>query len=71
MKILLNLENNIAAELEELARALGISRMASLKQAVSEYISKYKTKEKESAFGIWKRKKVDSLHYQRKLRDEW
>lgn len=71
MKILLNLEDNIAAELESLSKSMGVSRMFSIKEAVSEYISKHKSKNKDAAFGLWKDRKIDGLSYQRKLRDEW
>ena len=59
--------------LDNLSKKKKLSRAKIIRQALTNYITNYTKGQKgyESAFGIWKDKKLDSVVYQQKLRDEW
>ena len=59
--------------LDQLSKKKRVSRAEIIRQAVSEYITSYIKNQKayKSAFGIWKKNNIDSLSYERELRDEW
>ncbi len=59
--------------LNQLSKKKKISRAEIIRQALTHYItSQSKTKELYTrSFGIWKEKKLDSVEYQRTLRQEW
>ena len=59
--------------LDSLSKKKDISRAEVIRQAIANYLSDYTKVKKsyKSAFGIWKEQNIDSLSYQKKLRDEW
>jgi metal-responsive CopG/Arc/MetJ family transcriptional regulator len=59
--------------LDQLSKNKRLSRAHIIRHALDIYISNCVKSKKsyESAFGIWKNKKLDALAYQRNLRDEW
>ncbi|MEQ1761487.1 MAG: ribbon-helix-helix protein, CopG family [Vicinamibacterales bacterium] len=62
------------AQLEALGRFCdreGISRAEAIRRAVTALIEKNPTSAPSRAFGLWRRKPVDGLAYQRRLRREW
>jgi len=59
--------------LNQLSKKKRVSRAEVIREALANYISSH-SKAKDSyliAFGLWKDKKIDSVEYQKKLRDEW
>lgn len=62
-----------AAELERLnvlSRARKVSRAELIRQAVAGYLEQNKAG-LEDSFGLWKKKAVDGVRYQERLRGEW
>lgn len=59
--------------LNQLSKKKKLSRAEIIRQALGNYIANdHKNKKSyDSAFGIWRDQKLDSLLYQQKLRDEW
>jgi metal-responsive CopG/Arc/MetJ family transcriptional regulator len=75
MRTLVDIPEKQLAELTKIADAKKTSRAAVLREAVSKYLESNRPisrkKAIDKAFGIWKDLKIDSVEYQRKLRDEW
>jgi predicted transcriptional regulator len=71
MRTLIDLGDSQVAALDELAKAEKRSRASLIRQAVDDYLSKRHAKRREDAFGLWGRRKVDGLAYQKKARSEW
>lgn len=59
--------------LDNISKKKKLSRAEIIRQALSSYIAGYRDSQKgyKLAFGIWKDKDVDSVSYQKKLRNEW
>ena len=59
--------------LDNLSKKKKLSRAKIIRQALTNYITNCTKSQKgyESAFGLWKDKKIDSVVYQQKLRGEW
>ena len=48
-----------------------VSRAEIIRRAVGSYILEKQSGQGRSAFGLWKKKKVDALKYESRLRAEW
>jgi metal-responsive CopG/Arc/MetJ family transcriptional regulator len=58
--------------LDELSDSNQVSRAELIRQAVSQYLEKFKPAESsDMAFGLWANKTEDGLAYQQRLREEW
>lgn len=64
--------------LDEQVEALGnicaqekVSRAEIIRRAVGNYIQEKQSGKGQSAFGLWKKKKINSLKYESRLRTEW
>ena len=47
------------------------SRAEIIRRAVGNYIQERQSGKGQSAFGLWKKKKINALKYESKLRAEW
>lgn len=47
------------------------SRAEIVRRAVGKYIQEQQSAKGRSAFGLWKKKKINSLKYESRLRAEW
>lgn len=73
MRTLVDIPDHDIKILNQLSKKKKISRAEIIRQALTSYITNH-SKAKElyiKAFGIWKEKKLNSLEYQRKFREEW
>jgi metal-responsive CopG/Arc/MetJ family transcriptional regulator len=73
MRTIIDIPDTQVQTLKQLARKNKISRAEIVRQALVNYIAqhtKIATAYKKS-FGIWKNRQLDSVDFQRKLRDEW
>jgi predicted transcriptional regulator len=68
---LIDLSDSQAEALDALAKAEKTSRPALIRQAIDDYLSTRQAKRREDAFGLWGRRKVDGLAYQKKVRSAW
>ncbi len=73
MRTIVDIPDTQVKILDQVSKKKKVSRAKIIRQAVTNYISNYVNSKKsyDSAFGIWREKKLDSLEYQQKLRDEW
>lgn len=71
MRTLIDLGELQIHALDELAKKQKRSRAALIRQAVDEYLSAWRGEPKSEAFGLWGKRKIDGMDYQKKLRGEW
>jgi metal-responsive CopG/Arc/MetJ family transcriptional regulator len=73
MRTIVDIPDTQIKILDQLSKNKRLSRAHIIRKALDLYITNYTKSKKayESAFGIWKSKKLDALTYQCKLRDEW
>ncbi len=57
--------------LAELCQREKISRAEAIRRAVADYAGRKRVDGAEQAFGLWRRRRVDGLAYERRLRREW
>ena len=70
MRTLVDLPEAELERLNVLSRARKISRAELIRQAVAGYLEQNRVGIEES-FGLWKKKGVDGVQYQERLRSEW
>lgn len=70
MRMLVDLPETELEQLNELSRTRRVSRAELIRQAVAGYLEQNKVGI-EASFGMWKKKAVDGVAYQDKLRSEW
>ena len=70
MRTLVDLPEGELEQLNVLSRARKVSRAELIRQAVAGYLEQNRTGLDES-FGLWKKKTVDGVEYQERLRSEW
>ena len=71
MRTLIDIPENLLAEIDSLAKRERISRAEAVRRAMAEYVAKRSASKADAAFGIWKSKPVDALDYEDSLRGEW
>lgn len=73
MRTIVDISDSQIKILNQISRKKNTSRASLIREALAKYINSYNDSKKayESAFGLWKNKKLDGLTYQQKLRDEW
>lgn len=73
MRTIVDIPDEQVKILNQLSKKKGVSRAKIIRQALTKYIADYSKTKKgfDAAFAIWKNKNLDSLSYQRELRDEW
>lgn len=78
MKGTLHMPRTIIDISEEQLRALDClrekrhqSRSSLIRKVLDEYLSEHRADWPKKAFGIWRKKPVDALAYEDKLRSEW
>ena len=71
MRTLVDLGASQIEALDELSKKEKRSRAALIRQAIDDYLAKRRSKHEGDAFGLWGRRKVDGLVYQKKVRSEW
>jgi metal-responsive CopG/Arc/MetJ family transcriptional regulator len=73
MRTIVDIPDEQIKILNQLSKKKKTSRANIIRLALTEYIANYKNNKKgyEDAFALWKDKNLDSLSYQKKLRDEW
>jgi len=71
MRILVDMPETQVKQLAQISAATKRPRAAIIREAVATYIKRHAPDPARKAFGIWGDLKIDSVEYQRKLRDEW
>jgi hypothetical protein len=70
MRTLVDLPEVELEQLTVLSKVRRVSRAELIRQAVAGYLEQNKTGLEET-FGLWKKKAVDGVEYQERLRGEW
>jgi metal-responsive CopG/Arc/MetJ family transcriptional regulator len=70
MRTIVDLPTSQLEALDSLCRREGISRAEAVRRAVGEHLERHRS-DRHGAFGLWRTRAVDSLEYERALRDEW
>jgi metal-responsive CopG/Arc/MetJ family transcriptional regulator len=71
-RTLVGLSDQDFQALDALSDVKRVSRAELIRQAVSQYLEKFKSESvSETAYGLWAGKKEDGLAYQQRLREEW
>jgi hypothetical protein len=71
MRTLVDLGETQVQALDKLSKKEKRSRAALIRQAVDDYLAKRPSAQEGDAFGLWGKRKVDGLAYQKKTRSEW
>lgn len=71
-RTLVGLSDQDFQALDALSDVKRVSRAELIRQAVSQYLEKFKSEPpSDVAFGLWAGKNEDGLAYQQRLREEW
>lgn len=70
MRTIIEIPENQLKDLSHICTSQNISRAEAIRRAITIYVSEELNQE-DSAFGIWKSRKINSLNYQNNLRKEW
>jgi hypothetical protein len=71
MRTLIDLGDTQIEALDALSKKEKRSRAALIRQAIDEYLRQHRDERESEAFGLWGKRKIDGLAYQKKVRDEW
>jgi len=71
MRTLVDLGDTQVQALDELSKKEKRSRAALIREAIDDYLAKRRKKHEGNSFGLWGKRKVDGLVYQKKVRSEW
>jgi len=71
MRTIFEIPDDKVKELDRLCKAQKISRAELMRRAIDKYLLDTPLVRREASFGIWKKKKIDSLKYEASIRKEW
>lgn len=71
MRTIIDLPEAQIEALDALCRREGIPRAEAIRRAVAAHVRRERDRGPDPAFGLWKRRHVNGLEYQRRLRREW
>jgi len=71
MRTIIELPEEQVQTLGEICVEENASRAEIIRRAVAEYIHEKQAGKSQNAFGLWKKKKINALKYESKLRAEW
>jgi len=71
MRTIVDIPDDLINDLTELCAREKKSRSALIRKAISEYLKTHTAIKFDEAFGIWKKKAVNAMRFEKKLRSEW
>ena len=72
MRTLVDIPDADIRKLSHLSAKRKVSRAALIREAITGFLARNEPeRSRKKAFGIWRDLEIDSVEYQRKLRDEW
>ncbi|MFV2058106.1 MAG: CopG family transcriptional regulator [Thiohalomonadales bacterium] len=71
MRTIVELPEQQIEALKALSEKEGLSRAELMRRAVAAYLQLHQPDNGEAAFGLWKKRVENGLHYQKRLRKEW
>lgn len=70
MRTLIDIPDDELQRLDAIGENEQRSRASVVREAIAEYLVNHEASD-ESAFGLWGKRAVDGLAYQKKVRSEW
>jgi metal-responsive CopG/Arc/MetJ family transcriptional regulator len=71
MRTIVELPDDQLAALRDICAQEKASRAEIIRRAVGQYIQDNQSAKGKSAFGLWKKKQINALDYEARLRGEW
>ncbi len=71
MRTIIDIPNSLVESLDRISTANKHSRAALIREAITDYLRTKSLSQADDAFGLWKHRKKEGLHYQNDLRKEW
>jgi hypothetical protein len=71
MRTIVEIPDDQLRTLGERCRRERISRAEAIRRAVADYTRREDAAGAQTAFGLWRKRRVDGLAYERRLRREW
>ncbi len=71
MRTIVDIPGEQLDSLSSVCQREGISRAEAVRRAVASYLNEQADDTEDDAFGMWRKRKIDGVAYQRKLRAEW
>jgi len=71
MRTIVELPDEQLAALRDLCTQEKTSRAEIIRRAVGQYLQSNQSGKAKNAFGLWKKKKINALAYEARLRAEW
>ena len=71
MRTIIEVPDDDIKHLDCIVKQQNKSRAAIIREAIRIYLESKTVDSDKSAFGIWKEKKVDGIHYQEQVRSDW
>jgi metal-responsive CopG/Arc/MetJ family transcriptional regulator len=71
MRTIIDIPNEKIRILDSLCKVHNVSRAELIRRAIDKYLVDTPDVRREASFGIWSKKKLNSLDYESSLRSEW
>lgn len=71
MRTIIDVPDALIKSLDQVGALEQRSRAALIREAITQYLKVKSIPAADEAFGLWKKREVDGVQYQRSLRDEW
>jgi len=71
MRTIVDLPEKQIEALKRISEASRSSRAELVRCAIDEYLARHLPAQDDGAFGIWRKREIDGLYYQDRMRDEW
>lgn len=71
MRTIIDVPDALIESLDQFGALEQRSRAALIREAITQYLKVKSIPAADEAFGLWKKREVDGVQYQRSLRDEW
>lgn len=71
MRTIVEIPEEVIQTLDTVGKQERKSRAAIIRDAIGLYLESKEIKGAEAAYGVWKKRKRDGVHYQECLRSEW
>lgn len=71
MRTLVDIPNEDLKLMDGVVKKLSISRAEFVRRAIAKSLEPHRESQKDEAFGIWGKRAVDGVKYQRRMRREW
>ena len=71
MRTIIEVSEAVVRNLDKLGRQQKKSRAALIREAIQQYLDQQELPHSEAAFGVWKGRGKEGVHYQERLRSEW